>query len=81
MRLRRRIRNRARGTFLVAERTGWDRRLSVSADGKGLIGHAGAVPLRACADRIGLTAGLGRVLPAGVVAFFAAGAAGLRGVV
>jgi hypothetical protein len=50
----------------VAERTGWDRRLSVAADGKGLIGHAGAVLLRACADRLGLTAGLGRVLPGGV---------------
>jgi hypothetical protein len=38
----------------------------VVADGKGLIGHAGAVLLRACADRVGLTAGLGRVLPAGM---------------
>ncbi|WP_259470962.1 IS1380 family transposase [Streptomyces sp. 1114.5] len=50
----------------MAERTGWDRRLSVAADGKGLIGHAGAVLLRACADRLGLTTGLGRVLPDGV---------------
>jgi hypothetical protein len=38
----------------------------VVADGKGMVGHAGAVLLRACADRVGLTAGLGRVLPGGI---------------
>lgn len=48
----------------MSKRTGWDRRLSV-ADGKGLVGHAGAVLLRACADRVGLTGALARVLPAG----------------
>ncbi|GAA3442057.1 IS1380 family transposase [Planomonospora venezuelensis] len=42
-------------------RTGWDRRLSVRGDGKGLVGHAGAVLLRKCADRVGLTAALGGV--------------------
>ncbi|MEV4562082.1 transposase [Kitasatospora sp. NPDC049285] len=49
----------------MSERTGWDRGLSVTADSKGLIGHAGAVLLRACADRTGLTAALARVLPRG----------------
>jgi len=39
--------------------------LSVVADGKGLIGHAGAVLLRKLADRTGLTAALSTVLPAG----------------
>ncbi|WP_406425466.1 hypothetical protein [Streptomyces sp. NBC_00842] len=33
------------------------------ADGKGLIGHAGAVLLRRLADRTGLTAALAGVLP------------------
>ncbi|MBT2458751.1 IS1380 family transposase [Streptomyces sp. ISL-86] len=36
------------------------------ADGRGLIGHAGAVLLRQLADRTGLTAALASVLPAGV---------------
>ncbi|MFD0507482.1 IS1380 family transposase [Streptomyces chiangmaiensis] len=49
----------------MSEPTGWDRRLSVVADGKGLIGHAGAVLLRKLADRTGLTAALAGVLPAG----------------
>jgi serine/threonine protein phosphatase PrpC len=49
----------------VSEPTGWDRRLSVVADGKGLIGHAGAVLLRRLADRSGLTAALAAVLPTG----------------
>ncbi|MFJ1655128.1 hypothetical protein ACIOC2_27975 [Streptomyces sp. NPDC088337] len=35
------------------------------ADGKGLIGHAGAVLLRRLADRTGLTVALAAVLPAG----------------
>jgi hypothetical protein len=49
----------------VIESTGWDRRLAVQADGRGLIGHAGAVLLRRCADRVGLTGALGKVLPCG----------------
>ncbi|MEV6841478.1 transposase [Streptomyces sp. NPDC051133] len=49
----------------MSEPTGWDRRLSVVADGKGLVGHAGAVLLRRLADRTGLTAALAAVLPAG----------------
>ncbi|WP_347624484.1 transposase, partial [Nonomuraea sp. B1E8] len=35
--------------------------MSVWGDGKGLIGHAGAVLLRKCADRTGLTGALGGV--------------------
>ncbi|SCE53872.1 Transposase DDE domain group 1, partial [Streptomyces sp. di188] len=49
----------------MSERTGWDRRLSVVADGKGLVGQAGAVLLRKLADRTGLTAALAGVLPSG----------------
>lgn len=40
----------------------------VTADGKGLVGHAGAVLLRKLADRIGLTRGLAGVLPTGTAA-------------
>ena len=42
--------------------TPWDRQLSVTSDGEGLIGHAGAVLLRKLADQAGLTAGLGPAL-------------------
>lgn len=45
------------------ERTGWDRGLSVRANGKGLVGHAGAVPPHRLADRAGLTTGLAGTLP------------------
>lgn len=38
----------------MSERKGWDRGLSVTADGKGLVGHAGVVLLRRLADRVGL---------------------------
>lgn len=47
----------------MSERTGWDRELSVTADRKGLVGHAGALLLREVADRIGLTRGAMRELP------------------
>ncbi|QYC39017.1 hypothetical protein Nocox_39745 [Nonomuraea coxensis DSM 45129] len=47
-------------TFRV-NATAWDRRLSVRGDGKGLVGHAGAVLLRKCADQTGLTGALGGV--------------------
>ncbi|MEU8849754.1 hypothetical protein AB0C70_26775 [Streptomyces sp. NPDC048564] len=63
------------GTLLVVERTGWDRRLSVVADGKRLVGHAGAVLLRRCADRPGLTDALAKVLPSSTVAGWRARAA------
>jgi hypothetical protein len=47
----------------VSKTIGWDRRLVVSADGRGLVGHAGAVLVRVCADRTGLTAALSAVMP------------------
>ncbi|HEX2419325.1 MAG TPA: transposase, partial [Micromonosporaceae bacterium] len=45
--------------------SGWDQRLQVAVGGKGLVGHAGAVLLRRCADRTGLTGALNKVLPKG----------------
>ncbi|MFF1792619.1 IS1380 family transposase, partial [Kitasatospora sp. NPDC058243] len=50
----------------MAKTTGWDERLTVQADGKGLVGHAGAVLLRRLADRVGLTTALAEALPAGI---------------
>ena len=44
------------------QHNGWDRALKVTADGKGLVGHAGAVLLRKAADQLGLTAGLSTAL-------------------
>ncbi len=41
---------------------GWDRALKVTADGKGLVGHAGAILLRKAADQAGLTAALSGAL-------------------
>ena len=41
---------------------GWDRGLKVTAEGKGLVGHAGAVLLRKASDQAGLTAGLSAAL-------------------
>ncbi|MGW4792686.1 hypothetical protein ACWEPC_09785 [Nonomuraea sp. NPDC004297] len=49
----------------MSERIGWDRRLSVTTDGKGLVGHAGAVLLHKIADRVGLTAALAGLWPDG----------------
>jgi hypothetical protein len=46
----------------VSKRSGWDHNLTVTANGKGLVGHAGAVLLRKCADRVGLTATLTSIL-------------------
>ena len=37
------------------QHNGWDHALKVTADGKGLVGHAGAVLLRKAADQCGLT--------------------------
>jgi hypothetical protein len=61
----------------VSERTGWDRGLSVTADGKGLVGHAGAVLLRRLADRVGLTDALSMVLPSGTTSVWRDRAAAL----
>jgi hypothetical protein len=41
---------------------GWDHALEVTAGGKGLIGHAGAILLRKAADQAGLTAALSAAL-------------------
>lgn len=45
--------------------TAWDHGLRVGADGKGMIGHSGAVLLRRLADRSGLVTALTRVFPSG----------------
>jgi hypothetical protein len=44
------------------QHNGWDHALKVTADGKGLIGHAGAILLRKAADQTGLTGGLSGAL-------------------
>jgi hypothetical protein len=42
--------------------TGWLKGLQVTADGTGIVSHAGATLIRALADNIGLTAGLSKAL-------------------
>jgi hypothetical protein len=42
--------------------TGWLKGLQVTADGTGIVSHAGVALLRALADNIGLTAGLSKAL-------------------
>jgi hypothetical protein len=42
--------------------TGWSRGLEVTADGEGIVSHAGLALLRGLADKAGLTAGLSRAL-------------------
>jgi hypothetical protein len=42
--------------------TGWLRRLEVTADGTGIVSHAGLALLRALADKTGLTGGLSKAL-------------------
>jgi hypothetical protein len=37
------------------QHNGWDHALKVTADGKGLVGHAGAILLRKAADQAGLS--------------------------
>jgi hypothetical protein len=49
---------RSGSTFQVDEFTGWAGDLTVEVGGRGVVSHAGAVALRALADRAGLTAGL-----------------------
>ena len=46
----------------MAKDTPWDSNLLVTADGEGLVGHAGAVLLRKLADGCGLTAALSGAL-------------------
>jgi hypothetical protein len=42
--------------------TGWLKGLEVTADGTGIVSHAGLALLRALSDGSGLTAGLSRAL-------------------
>jgi Transposase DDE domain group 1 len=44
------------------QHNGWDHALKITADGAGLIGHAGAILLRKAADQAGLTAQLSAAL-------------------
>src|ERR1700676_1689849 len=44
------------------QHNGWDHALKVTADAKGLVGHAGAILLRKAADQAGLTAALSTAL-------------------
>jgi hypothetical protein len=48
--------------FAMQQHNGWDHALKVTADGKGLVGHVGAVLLRKAADQTGLTAVLSAAL-------------------
>jgi hypothetical protein len=41
------------GALFAMQHNGWDHGLKVTADGKGLVGHAGAVLLRKLADQAG----------------------------
>ena len=50
------------GALFVMEDTRWDHGLTVTGEGEGLVGHAGAVLLRKLADQAGLTAALGSAL-------------------
>ena len=50
------------GALFAMQLNGWDRALKVTADGKGLVGHAGAILLRKAADQSGLTAALSGAL-------------------
>jgi Transposase DDE domain group 1 len=49
----------------VRNTTAWDHSLRVGADGKGMVGHSGALLLRRLADRSGLITALTRVFPRG----------------
>jgi Transposase DDE domain group 1 len=42
--------------------TGWSKGLEVTADGEGIVSHAGLAVLRQLADKTGLTGGLSRAL-------------------
>ena len=50
------------GALFAMQHNGWDHALKVTADGTGLVGHAGAVLLRKAADQAGLTAQLSGAL-------------------
>lgn len=46
----------------LPDTTGWLKGLRVTADGTGIVSHAGVALIRALADNIGLTGGLSRAL-------------------
>ena len=48
--------------------TGWLKGLQVTADGTGIVSHAGVALIRALADNTGLTAGLSKALASGPAA-------------
>src|SRR5881392_1735587 len=50
------------GALFVMDDTRWDHGLTVTGEGQGLVGHAGALLLRKLADQAGLTAALGSAL-------------------
>src|SRR5262249_45037892 len=50
--------NSPTGALFALQHNGWDHALKVTADGAGLVGHAGALLLRKAADQAGLTAQL-----------------------
>lgn len=50
------------GRHSVGERTSWSTGLSVTADGVGLVAHAGGIATRLLGDRTGLTAELSRAM-------------------
>src|SRR5712691_7170241 len=50
------------GALFAMQHNGWDHALKVTADGAGLVGHAGAVLLRKACDQAGLTAQLSAAL-------------------
>jgi hypothetical protein len=56
-----RIATKVRSTFEVNV-TGWSRGLEVTADGEGIVSHAGLALLRGLTDKTGLTAGLSKAL-------------------
>ena len=54
--------NSRTGALFAMQHNGWDHALKVTADGTGLVGHAGAVLLRKAADQAGLTGQLSAAL-------------------
>src|SRR6516164_4765463 len=54
--------NSRTGALFAMQHNGWDHALKVTADGAGLVGHAGAVLLRKAADQAGLTVQLSAAL-------------------
>ena len=49
----------------MADTTGWQKGLQVTADGTGIVSHAGVALIRALADNTGLTGALSKALASG----------------